>query len=109
MKNDLCAIFTLRINDKNSSKPIEALFSKYSKFTQQGSDLVYNVSASENKLNTIIDTILDEQLISITNSFKVYFYYPSSGFKVFIIKSEDTSNINESDLRLLKSLMSKFI
>lgn len=108
MKNIFFAIFTIITNSNHNNKQIEKLFTKYTKFSQQGLNLVYNVSGSEHKFNTIIGAILEEHLISTINSFKIYFYYPSCGFKVFIIKSENIATIKDSDLYFLKSEMKKY-
>lgn len=107
MMNNIHTIFTFSTNNKNDNKSIEALFSGHSKNVKKGTDLVYNISTSKNNLNIIIDAATNKEVIALVNSFKVYFYYPNSGFQVFIVKNKNTSTVNKTDLYLLKNQISK--
>lgn len=107
MKNNFFAIFTIIINDNGNRRLIENLFTKNTKKSQQNSNLVYNISGSEYEFSNIIEAVLDDQLISTITSFKIYFYYQSLGFKLFIMKSKNITTMKDSDFYFLKSEMKK--
>lgn len=105
----LYAIFTLKVSDNCRSEVLQSIFSDIVLYDIQGSNIVLNISCRPERLLELTSSLLSKMSFSDILIFNIYFFFPTSGFKVFNIKLEIIEEINTEDFDQFKFHVAQYI